>query len=148
MVFIKNLRIGQKVVLALLAAILVAFIVTGVVVSRLAARFVDESAMSSVKVINGIVTGIVGELEGTCDRLSESFAFAFHDKFHLEDRQMRVGEFDVPVLSHAGKPLAFDYGVVDRFAEATKAVATIFVRSGNDFVRITTNAKKEDGELS
>ncbi|QRM54274.1 methyl-accepting chemotaxis protein [Sinorhizobium sp. BG8] len=38
-----------------------------------------------------------------------------------------------------------DHGLVDRTAQAIDGVATIFTKQGADYVRVSTNVKKEDG---
>lgn len=51
----------------------------------------------------------------------------------------------VSVLSDNGVPLNGNVELVDRFTEVTGAVATVFARQDEDFVRITTSVKKADG---
>ena len=48
-------------------------------------------------------------------------------------------------LQHAGYPLAENFEAVDAFSSLTGGVATVFQREGDDFRRITTSLKKEDG---
>ncbi|MBG6079200.1 methyl-accepting chemotaxis protein-2 (aspartate sensor receptor) [Rubrivivax gelatinosus] len=48
-------------------------------------------------------------------------------------------------LSAQGQPLNGQFAQVDHFAELTGGVATVFAAQGEDFVRITTSLKKEDG---
>lgn len=48
-------------------------------------------------------------------------------------------------LHYAGMPLEGDTAPVDAFTQMTGGVATIFQREGDDFRRITTSLKKEDG---
>jgi len=51
------------------------------------------------------------------------------------------------VLSFQGASVNGDFEVVDRFSkDSMGAVATIFARTGDDFVRVTTSLKKQDGE--
>ena len=52
----------------------------------------------------------------------------------------------VPVLENDGKVVNLDATVVDRFTLLTGGNATVFVTSGDDFVRVTTSVKKENGE--
>jgi methyl-accepting chemotaxis protein len=58
---------------------------------------------------------------------------------------VRVGDHDTPVLRGAGGPLNLDFAEVDAFTGATGAVATVFARVGDDFIRVSTSVKKEDG---
>ena len=48
-------------------------------------------------------------------------------------------------LQYAGMPVEGDTQSVDAFTQMTGGVATIFQREGEDFRRITTSLKKEDG---
>jgi methyl-accepting chemotaxis protein len=47
---------------------------------------------------------------------------------------------------HGGKVLNLDFSAPDRFTRETGGNATIFVADGEDFVRVTTSVKKENGE--
>lgn len=49
------------------------------------------------------------------------------------------------VLHHFGTPVKDNFTLVDLFSERTGGVATVFQRDGDDFLRITTSVKKEDG---
>ncbi len=55
-----------------------------------------------------------------------------------------VGGRVVPGLTLGGQPLAGSYALVDRVKELTGSTATVFVRQGEDFVRVTTNVMKDD----
>ena len=52
---------------------------------------------------------------------------------------------DKAQLQYAGTPLEGDTQAVDAFAQLTGGVATVFQREGDDFRRISTSLKKEDG---
>ena len=49
-------------------------------------------------------------------------------------------------LKNYGVALNNDTGVVDKFTRDTGGVATVFARKGDDFIRITTSLRKQDGE--
>ncbi|THC46629.1 Cache 3/Cache 2 fusion domain-containing protein [Massilia sp. Mn16-1_5] len=57
-----------------------------------------------------------------------------------------IGGKQVPSLTHEGKVLNLDFSAPDRFSKETGGNATIFVADGEDFVRVTTSVKKENGE--
>lgn len=48
-------------------------------------------------------------------------------------------------LQHAGFPLEGNFEAVDAFSQLTGGVATVFQREGEDYRRISTSLKKEDG---
>ncbi len=51
----------------------------------------------------------------------------------------------VPVLKNGDADMNLDFTLPDKFTALTQVTATVFVKSGDDFVRISTSLKKEDG---
>lgn len=62
-----------------------------------------------------------------------------------ETTRVQIGEFSTPELRAGQQLLNLDQQIVDNFLQRTRAVATIFVRDGEDYIRISTSLKKEDG---
>ena len=62
-----------------------------------------------------------------------------------ENERIQVGEFSTPTLRAGLKTLNMDQIAVDDFLDRTGAVSTIFVRDGEDYIRIATSLKKQDG---
>jgi methyl-accepting chemotaxis protein len=62
-----------------------------------------------------------------------------------ENARVQIGDIATPTLRAGLKTLNLDQSAVDDFTERTTAVSTIFVRDGDDFVRISTSLKKQDG---
>ncbi|MBF0317323.1 MAG: Cache 3/Cache 2 fusion domain-containing protein [Nitrospirae bacterium] len=58
---------------------------------------------------------------------------------------VKVGDKSVPDLLLARQPQANRFEIVDEVAKTMGGGATLFVKSGNDFVRVSTNVKKDDG---
>ncbi len=61
------------------------------------------------------------------------------------DATDRVGGREVPVLRFGLTPVANDFTVVDHAVSLVGGTATIFVRSGDDFVRVSTNVLRPEG---
>ncbi|WP_312225064.1 methyl-accepting chemotaxis protein [Stutzerimonas nitrititolerans] len=57
----------------------------------------------------------------------------------------RDGNGAEPTLRLDGQVLNGDFTLVDEFRDLTAGTATIFVRTGDDFLRVTTSVTKEDG---
>jgi methyl-accepting chemotaxis protein len=75
------------------------------------------------------------------------FATQFSGDFTRDDSKMvAVGDRQVPTLSVGGKPLNLDFTLPDAFTRQTGGNASIFVVSGDDYVRVTTSVKKENGD--
>ncbi|RFP13848.1 methyl-accepting chemotaxis protein [Duganella sp. BJB475] len=76
------------------------------------------------------------------------FAAGFGDgKFTLDSATtVDIGGKATPSLKHDGKTLNLDFAIPDKFTADTGVVATIFAASGDEFVRVSTSLKKENGE--
>jgi methyl-accepting chemotaxis protein len=79
--------------------------------------------------------------------LAKEFGGFFPGNFTLDSSETKTldGGVTVPTLKYEGHSLHLDHMAADKFTAQHSAVATIFVRSGNEFVRILTSVKKEDG---
>ncbi|THF67284.1 HAMP domain-containing protein [Pseudothauera nasutitermitis] len=81
------------------------------------------------------------------DQLAGLFAAGFPGRFSLDTSEsVTIAGRATPTLRHDGSTLNLDFAEVDRFNAATGGVATLFVRQGDDFVRIATSVKNEKGE--
>jgi hypothetical protein len=57
----------------------------------------------------------------------------------------RVGDKQVPAIYFGGTKMNNNFALVDDVAKKAGGTATIFVKSGDDYVRVATNVKKDDG---
>ena len=57
----------------------------------------------------------------------------------------KVAGKEVPAIYFGTTKQNNNFALVDEVAGETGATATIFVKSGDDFVRVATNVKKDDG---
>ncbi|AIO54939.1 methyl-accepting chemotaxis protein [Burkholderia mallei] len=60
-------------------------------------------------------------------------------------RTIDVAGTATPTLTAGGQTLNLDFSIPDQFLQKSGAIATIFARRGDDFVRVTTSLKKQDG---
>ena len=56
-----------------------------------------------------------------------------------------VGDKKVPALYFGTTKMNNNFGVVDQVQQEMGGAATLFVKSGDEFVRVATNVKKADG---
>jgi methyl-accepting chemotaxis protein-2 (aspartate sensor receptor) len=81
------------------------------------------------------------------DRFSSMFGNEFPGKFALDEgRSIQIGERATPALQNGGRDLNLDFTIPDRFTAETGVTATVFAKTGDDFVRVSTSLKKENGE--
>ncbi len=80
-------------------------------------------------------------------RFASLLAASFAAPFSLDrDHQMMVGTEATPILRNGAHILNLDFAVPDRLATQHGVGATLFVKRGDDFIRISTSVKKENGE--
>ena len=80
------------------------------------------------------------------DRLGDIFVDMLGEIQINKDNTIKVGELLTPEITNSNGVLNLNFELVDKFTKITKgSVATVFVRDGEDFIRITTSLKKENG---
>ncbi|MBE7213834.1 methyl-accepting chemotaxis protein [Shewanella benthica] len=135
--------------LALILTILV-FGVTGSV-SYLAAA--DELEVKAV-------TGIKAQMQSTADlielqystllalarRNADILRIMYPGQFSKPDKTVKIFGKATPALKHEKEQLNATKSKVDRYSNLTGGNATIFVRDGDDFLRISTSLKMTDGK--
>jgi hypothetical protein len=57
----------------------------------------------------------------------------------------RVADKQVPAIHFGETKMNNNFDLVDEVVKKADGTATIFVKSGNDYVRVATNVKKDDG---
>jgi methyl-accepting chemotaxis protein len=87
-----------------------------------------------------------GSLRDSTQRLAGLFEQRFSGGLHVRnDERVTVGSLQTPALYLGATRLNNEFSEVDDFTRMTAGVATVFVRDGEEFVRITTSLTKQDG---
>ena len=87
-----------------------------------------------------------GSLQWRIEGAARRFAAGVGGSFVLSaDQRVDLGGVSSPALWAAGRLLNGELSVPDRFTAATGVKATVFVRVGDDFMRVTTSVQREDG---
>ncbi|MCL2875700.1 MAG: methyl-accepting chemotaxis protein, partial [Betaproteobacteria bacterium] len=80
-------------------------------------------------------------------RMGETLKRSLPSGYTLDTTQrINVAGTPTPVLKAGNDVLNLNFDEIDRFSVTNGSVGSIFVRDGNEFVRITTSLKKENGE--
>ncbi len=141
---LRDLNIGLRfcvVFIPLLGLLLgaLAFALSSTMAGSLEAR-----GLSDLRRQNELILGLLGSYHQTVvqstTRLGEVFASALPGPYSLN-----LGGSE-PSLLGAGRVLNGDNAAVDRFAALTGGVATVFVRRGDEFVRIATSVHDGSGK--
>jgi len=84
-------------------------------------------------------------LEDTAVKLFAIFESGFGSFSINTNEKVKVNGVETPLISAGGYTLNNNFSKVEAFTDLTGAVATVFALSGDDFVRVSTSLKKEDG---
>ncbi|AEX50400.1 methyl-accepting chemotaxis protein [Rahnella aquatilis CIP 78.65 = ATCC 33071] len=146
----RRWSIGAK--LASIASLLVGtlFIIFTLSLTHSAGKQVSEL---TVNAISEQVTGVVDMIEmynaslnAEVDSYTRLFSHFLPSDFELDPASpVMVGDQSAPVIKAGGTPLNLDSKIPDDFLARTGAISTVFARRGDDFIRVTTSLKKQDG---
>ena len=144
-----NVGTRISVVTFALAGIIIAALIATITVST--SSMLERRAIDSVRSELHGVASTVELFNKTVSSQAVSFGRIFRaglpGEFTLDEAaSVDIGGRQVPTLGVAGHPLNLDFSAPDAFTERTGGNATIFAASGDDFVRVTTSVKKENGE--
>ncbi|MFZ6645181.1 methyl-accepting chemotaxis protein [Undibacterium sp. TJN25] len=109
-------------------------------------RSVSDLAQQMASV-NGMFEMFDKTVKSDATRISKVFKSSFTPGFSLDTAaKVDTGGKSVPTLKNGDSTVNMNYAVVDQFTAQSGALATVFVKDGEDFVRISTSVKKENGE--
>ncbi|WP_322030171.1 Cache 3/Cache 2 fusion domain-containing protein [Paraburkholderia sp. J76] len=99
----------------------------------------DQSVASSISLIDGA-------LDAEVDRAMQLFESFLPGAFTIDPTQtVDIGGKATPLFKSGDHVLNLDFTIPDQFLARSGEIATVFARSGDDFVRVTTSLKKQDG---
>ena len=103
-------------------------------------RQASRQTMSMIQLFNET-------LEDHAVRMGDTLKRSLPSGYTLDSTQrINVAGTPTPVLKAGNNVLNLSFDEIDRFSAANGSVGSIFVRDGNEFVRITTSLKKENGD--
>lgn len=146
----KTLPISKQIGLLAFILSLIVFSSLGVTSYFISANILtdkSEKAMKSeIAAISDLLELQYNSLLAIAKRNSAVFANMFTGEFKKSDQTVLVAGKPAPLLLNDGKPLNNNIEIVEKYAALTGGNATVFVRDGDDFFRITTSLKKNNGE--
>jgi methyl-accepting chemotaxis protein len=106
----------------------------------------EEHLASEARLLADQLSTFHGTLRESTQRLSGLFEKRFGAGLSVQaDQPVAVAGVQTPSLYLGKALLNNNFGDVDEFKQISGGVATVFVRSGDDFIRISTSLTKQDG---
>ncbi|MDR0441712.1 MAG: methyl-accepting chemotaxis protein [Candidatus Accumulibacter sp.] len=146
----RSKSIAAKLNLIILLAIVLVFSAAGGVIGYVSNKFSEERWIEDLKELEAqavnMTKAYASSMETFASTLGAQFGEPFQKRVSVDPSyEFSYGNSSVPGLMFEDEPLNNDFRLADRFTAATDAAATIFVRKGDDFIRITTSLKSSDG---
>lgn len=149
----SRLSLKTKILLPLIPTIFIIFVALGMYASSEIKSALSNETKSqlqvSIRLLNDMITTINTATINGADERSNALKKICGGSggFSLNtNTTVKIGEIDTPTLTLNGAVQNLNESKVEEFSSLYPgSVATIFVRSGNDFARITTSLKKENG---
>jgi methyl-accepting chemotaxis protein len=138
---------------AVIACVLAALVVAGftIAVTHSAGQEIDAQALARMDDDNRAIGTMIHlydkAVTAEVERAMTLFSSFLPTDFALDETQkVDIGGLPTPMFKAGDKPMNLDFAIPDQFLTRSGAIATVFARSGDDFVRVTTSLKKQDGE--
>ena len=147
-----NWSIGTRVALVVLVVQVIAFGAFSLAISVASMRQLEAQARDSITAESQTLRELVAQLDDTmlqeADRFMLSFAAVLPGPYTVDPSQtIEVAGKPTPAFHSGDLLLNNSVEVPDRFLATTGGtVSTVFARTGDDFVRVTTSLKKQGGE--
>ena len=139
-----QLAVALALVLVLLISISTLFALRSLNSANLVTR--AEHLGSEARLLADQLATFHGSLRDSTQRLAGLFEQRFASGLQVRNEERTtVGSLQTPALYLGTTQLNNDFSEVDDFTRMTAGVATVFVRDGDEFVRITTSLTKQDG---
>ena len=140
----RQLGIALALILVLVISASTLFALRSLDAANLVTR--EEHMGSEARLLADQLETFQATLRDSTQRLSGLFESRFRSGLRLDESQViEVAGQATPALLQSEAALNNNFRQVDEFREMTAGVATVFVRSGEEFVRISTSLMKEDG---
>ncbi len=147
--FLKKSVITKVVFASIVSILLSMIILTTLIVNNTVNTIKDineKTLYEEISLLKENINTFNKVAKSGADRLGDIFVDMLGDLKIDKQQIIKVGELSTPSISNK-EVLNLNFTLVDKFTHITKgSVATIFVRDGDDFIRVTTSLKKENGD--
>ncbi|AQW30111.1 Cache 3/Cache 2 fusion domain-containing protein [Ralstonia syzygii subsp. celebesensis] len=137
--------LGSRLAVAGLAALVLVFGAFALAISQSSLRTLEGHAQSAMR---DMIALFDGTMRTEADRFLTAFADAVPGPYGVDATQtVEVAGKPTPAFKSGDTVMNLNFIVPDKFfARTGGTIATVFARTGDDFVRVTTSLKKENGE--
>jgi methyl-accepting chemotaxis protein-2 (aspartate sensor receptor) len=148
----RNWGVGSKITVFTFGLISVILALLLTLINMSTSAMLKDRAKANVANTLGGIANTVEVFNSAMMNEASSFARLFAAQFSggqftLDpSTTVDIGGKPTPALKYSGKALNLDFSIPDKFTGETGVIATIFAADGEEFVRVTTSLKKENGD--
>ncbi|MGF6757847.1 methyl-accepting chemotaxis protein [Paraburkholderia sp. GAS42] len=147
---LRRASVGARLAMLSCAIVAVIFAAFTWAVTRSAGDQVSEQVVARIgekdRSIAAMISLFDSSLVAEVGRSMTLFASFLPSNYTVDEtRKVDINGVATPTMKAGDKPLNLDFSIPDQFLERSGAIATVFARTGDDFVRVTTSLKKQDG---
>ena len=145
----KNWPIAKQIGALAFILTLIIFCILSTLSYKSASNVLEDKGISAMKAAMYAISDMLELQYDSLLQLARRNADVFNEmypgQFSRPDKTVNMLGVSTPALLHEKEQINSSKSKVDRFANLTGGTATVFVRDGDDFVRIATSLKKADG---
>jgi len=108
---------------------------------------VNRAQHNQLKALAGQLETTYADILKNTNMLASVFAELYPAQLEFDaSATVQVGRYSAPLVRHQGEQVNLNFDKVDQFARMTGGNATVFIRYGDDFLRVTTSLKNAQGQ--
>ena len=147
---LRRASVGARLAMLSCALVAVIFAAFTFAVTRTAGTLISDQVLSRMTEKDRSIAAMISlfdkALSAEVGRSMTLFASFLPPNYALDETQkIDVSGTPTPTFKAGDKVLNNDFSIPDQFLAQSGAIASIFARTGDDFVRVTTSLKKQDG---
>jgi methyl-accepting chemotaxis protein len=147
---LRRASVGARLAMLSCALVAVIFATFTFALTRSAGKQVERQVLERIAEKDRSIAAMIGlfdkGLSAEVGRSMTLFVSLLPPNCTLDETQkVAINGVATPTIKAGDKILNMDFSIPDQFLQSSGAIATIFARTGDDFVRVTTSLKKQDG---
>lgn len=148
---IKELSISHQIAVLVLSVSILCFTVLTYLASNEASdgyiQNMEHELQNSTSQGEILLDFYYENLTASTNRLADLFFTLFPNGIDVSSTEtVKIGEYDSPLATNSGETINLNFEKPDEFTRMTGGTATVFIRYGDDFLRVSTSLKKANGD--
>jgi len=141
--------LAKKINITIIALVCIGFITLTIISSSYSQSIIKDQVHDQlenrIKSVQNTLEIYDDSLKGMANNLFEVFASQFSNIEIDNSQTILINNFQTPLITNNGEQLNLNFDFVDNYTKIEGSTATVFARVGDDFIRVSTSLKRDDG---